>query len=156
MCEGVSKSFWTESIMKYTTINTHWETTQRVMVAKLTKLTHKIEIQLHLVAESCTSCSSCSRQPVRKLLYTPSLSCLCNTMSWWSMDVKAILLDIGTRGRGVPVLCSSWLTTKERDPNTHWIGDWGEPRAYMNTVTKRKLPTPTINEIPQTLLTELS
>jgi len=38
------------------------------MVAKLTKLTHKIAIQLHVVAESHTICSSSSRRPVRKLL----------------------------------------------------------------------------------------
>jgi hypothetical protein len=85
--EGISKSFWTESIMKYmlTTINTHSETMQsthsetmqRVMAAKLTRLTHKIVIQLHLVAESCTICSSCSRQPVWKLLDTPSYIWLC-------------------------------------------------------------------------------
>jgi hypothetical protein len=37
---------------------------QTVMAAKLTKLTHKIEIQLHLVAESCTIYSSHSRRPV--------------------------------------------------------------------------------------------
>jgi hypothetical protein len=44
--------------MKYTltTINTLWEATQRVMAAKLATLTHKIAIQLHLVAESCTIC----------------------------------------------------------------------------------------------------
>jgi hypothetical protein len=42
------------------------------MAAKLTRLTHKIAIQLHLVAESCTICSSRSRGPVRKLLDTPS------------------------------------------------------------------------------------
>jgi len=29
--------------------NTHWEATQRVMVSNLTRLTHKIAIQLHLV-----------------------------------------------------------------------------------------------------------
>jgi hypothetical protein len=75
MYEGVSRSFGTESITKYTltTINTRWEATQRVMAAKLTRLTHKIAIQLHLVAESCTICSSRSRRPVRKLLDT--LSC---------------------------------------------------------------------------------
>jgi hypothetical protein len=72
--EGVSKSAYTESITKYmfTTINTHLEATQRVMVTKLTRLTHKIAIQLHLLAESCTICSSCYRRPVRKLLDTPS------------------------------------------------------------------------------------
>jgi hypothetical protein len=31
------------------------------MVAKLTRLAHKIAIQLHLVAKSCTICSSRSR-----------------------------------------------------------------------------------------------
>jgi hypothetical protein len=43
-----------------------------VMAAKLTGLTRKIAIQLHLVAESCTICSSRSRRPVRKLLDIPS------------------------------------------------------------------------------------
>jgi hypothetical protein len=42
------------------------------MAAKLTRLTHKIAIQLHLVAESYTICSSRSRWAVRKLLDTPS------------------------------------------------------------------------------------
>jgi len=41
------------------------------MAAKLTRLTHKIAIELHLVAESCTIFSSCSRLAVRKLLDTP-------------------------------------------------------------------------------------
>jgi len=42
------------------------------MVTKLTRLTHKIAIQFHLVAETCTIFSSRSRRPVRKLLVTPS------------------------------------------------------------------------------------
>jgi hypothetical protein len=42
------------------------------MAPELTRLTHKIAIQLHLVAESCTIYSSRSRRPVRKLLDTPS------------------------------------------------------------------------------------
>jgi hypothetical protein len=63
-----------ESITKYTLTFgiTRSEATQRVMAAILTRLTHKIAIQLHLVAESCTICSSRSRRPVRKLLDTPS------------------------------------------------------------------------------------
>jgi len=70
MYKGVSKSFRTESIKKHklTTINTHWETTQRAMAAKLTRLTHKIATQVHLVAERCTIC----RRLVRKLLDIPS------------------------------------------------------------------------------------
>jgi len=42
------------------------------MAAKQTRLTHKISIHLHLMAESCTICSSRSRRPVRKLLDTVS------------------------------------------------------------------------------------
>jgi len=50
------------------------------MAVKLTRLTHKTAIQLHLVAESFTICSSRARLPVRKLL---------NTHSWWLRMVFA-------------------------------------------------------------------
>jgi hypothetical protein len=50
-----------------TKINTRWKATQMVMAAKLTRL-----IQLHLLAESCTICSSRSRRTVRKPLDTSS------------------------------------------------------------------------------------
>jgi hypothetical protein len=42
------------------------------MAAKLTRITQKIAIQLHLEAESCTIFSSRSRRPVLKLFDTPS------------------------------------------------------------------------------------
>jgi len=42
------------------------------MAAKLTRLTHNIAKQLHLVSESSTICSFRSRWPVRKILDTPS------------------------------------------------------------------------------------
>jgi len=42
------------------------------MATKLIILTHKMATQMHLVAESCTICSSRTRWPVRKLLDTPS------------------------------------------------------------------------------------
>jgi hypothetical protein len=55
------------------------------MAAKLTRLTHKIAIQLHLVAESCTICSSRPRRPVRKHLDTPSYYTILhyNTLNQW-------------------------------------------------------------------------
>jgi len=69
---GCIKKFpdWVKTKYIFTTRNTCSEATQRVMAAKLTTLTHKIAIQLHLVAESHNICSSCSRWPVRKLLDT--------------------------------------------------------------------------------------
>jgi len=42
------------------------------MAEKLTRLTHKLAIQMYLLAESCTVCSSRSRSPVQKLLDTSS------------------------------------------------------------------------------------
>jgi hypothetical protein len=42
------------------------------MVSKLSRLTHKVELRLHLVAESFTICSSRSRRTVWKLLDTHS------------------------------------------------------------------------------------
>jgi hypothetical protein len=42
------------------------------MATKLTILTYKIAIQLHLVAESCTVCSYRYGRPVRELLGTSS------------------------------------------------------------------------------------
>jgi hypothetical protein len=42
------------------------------MATKLTSLTNKIAIQVHLVGENCTIYSSPSRRPVRKLLDNPS------------------------------------------------------------------------------------
>jgi hypothetical protein len=44
-------------------------------------LTHKIAIQLHLVAESCTICGSRSRRSVRKFLDTLSYNELEQTES---------------------------------------------------------------------------
>jgi hypothetical protein len=52
------------------------------MAAKLTRLTHKIAIQLRLVAKSCTICNSRSRRPVRKLLDTLSSQFLLKIRSW--------------------------------------------------------------------------
>jgi len=42
------------------------------MAEKLTRLTHKIAIQLHPMADTCTICSYRSRRPNPKLLDTPS------------------------------------------------------------------------------------
>jgi len=91
MYEGVSKSSWTELITKYILAFgiAHWEVTQRIMMAKLTRLTHNIVIQLHLVAESCTICNSCSRWLVWKLLDTPLYSST-HYLLWLFYDMKNV------------------------------------------------------------------
>jgi len=64
-------SDWVDNKIYVYNSKTGWEATRRIMAAKFNRLTHKIAIQLHLVAESCTICSSSFRPPVRKLLDTP-------------------------------------------------------------------------------------
>jgi len=62
------QNFRTETITKYTLTFgvTRWEATQSVTAAKLTRLTHKMAIQLLLVAESCIIFCSRFRRPVQK------------------------------------------------------------------------------------------
>jgi len=62
---------WVVTKYMLTTIKTRWEATKSAMEARLVRLTHRIAIQLHLVAESYTICSPRSRRSVRKLLDTP-------------------------------------------------------------------------------------
>jgi hypothetical protein len=41
------------------------------------------------------------------------------------------------------------LPPKERDPRTHWIAGWVGPRAGLDAVVKRKLPSPCQDSNPQ-------
>jgi len=34
------------------------------------------------------------------------------------------------------------LTPREKAPGTHWIGGWVGPRAVLDAVVKRKIPSP--------------
>jgi len=127
--EGVSKSIRTESITRYTlaTISTHWEATQRVMAAKLTRLNHRTAIQLYLVVESCIICSSLSRRPVRKLLDTPlyvssscSWTCGSGLIRIWRSKVNE-KCKIGTKLEKLKlntshcaIFLQNWLVTKFR------------------------------------------
>jgi len=37
---------------------------------------------------------------------------------------------------------SGRFTSRERAPVTHWIGVWVGPRAVLDAVVKRKVPSP--------------
>jgi len=52
------------------------------MAEKLARLTHRVAIQLHLMSESCTICSTCFRRSVCKLLDKPR-TC---TIQWKSLS----------------------------------------------------------------------
>jgi hypothetical protein len=109
------------------TTNTRWEATQRIMAAKLTRLTHKIAMQLHLVAESCTICSSLSRQPARKLLDTLSYMCVCMCvctyyvctyvrMPWWWRTCRSV---DGKRKRVLCMKLPKMANTLNSEQNKH-------------------------------------
>jgi hypothetical protein len=127
----VSKSFRTESITKntLTTINTRWEATQKVMAAKLTRMTHKIAIQLQLVAESCAIYSSRSRRPVRQLLDTPSyfeICCFPDDWVWWSSLGLSLTRLIARENFIIPscfvisCLSKSYLLTEHHAMKAYW------------------------------------
>jgi hypothetical protein len=42
------------------------------------------------------------------------------------------------------------FTPRERAPGTHWIGDWVGPRAVLNAVVKRNIPSPHRKSNPRT------
>jgi len=93
--------------------------TQKIMAAKLTRLTHKIAIQLHIVSEIYTICSSCFRRPVRKLLDTPLYKLL---VSWdglentdmvrsffWASFETGYIVNMFRRNRTSPVNVNTQL-----------------------------------------------
>jgi hypothetical protein len=47
------------------------------------------------------------------------------------------------------------FTTRERDPCSHWIGGWVGPRAVLNAVVKRKIPSPHLESNPRTPIVQL-
>jgi hypothetical protein len=78
------------------------------MAAKLTRLTHKIAIQLHLVAESCTICNSLSWRPVRKLLDNRRIILCSYYSSYFFMLIVYIIVHNMQCSSYVGHLQSSW------------------------------------------------
>jgi hypothetical protein len=46
------------------------------------------------------------------------------------------------------------FTPGERAPSTHWIGGWVGPRAVLDMVVKRKIPSPHWKSNPRTLIVQ--
>jgi hypothetical protein len=46
------------------------------------------------------------------------------------------------------------FTSRERAPGTHWIGGWVGPRAVLDSVVKRKIPSPRRESNPRTPIVE--
>jgi hypothetical protein len=61
---------------------------------------------------------------------------------WESRGVSPRIFDLGTRWRLVVSITPRPYYLRERAPGTHWIGSWVGPRAVLDIVVKRKIPTP--------------
>jgi hypothetical protein len=105
-------------------------------VTKLTRVTHKIATQLHLAAESCTICISHSRQPVRKLLDTPSY---CENTT------------VGRSEKGRLQMCEQWqgmsvVQTRRADKENRNAGD-RVVKYQARTATVRVAVLQTVREM---------
>jgi hypothetical protein len=47
------------------------------------------------------------------------------------------------------------FTPRERAPGTYWIGDWLGPRAVLDAVVKRKIPSTRRESNPRTPIVQL-
>jgi hypothetical protein len=46
------------------------------------------------------------------------------------------------------------FTPRKRAPGTHWIGGWVGPRAVLEAVVKRKIPSPRRESNPRTAIVQ--
>jgi hypothetical protein len=60
------------------------------------------------------------------------------------------IFNFGTRWRCVVSFTPGRFTPRESDPGTHRIGGWVGPRAVLNAVVKRKIPSPHRESNPRT------
>jgi hypothetical protein len=107
------------------------------MAAKLTRLTHKIAIRLHQVAESCAICSSRSRRPVRKLLDTPSYFKF-KSISYCKLGISSHMNAENLRICRKLAANQQQYTLKIHDDCMKWL-------CYETDATLRKAPSWTQN-----------
>jgi hypothetical protein len=55
-----------------------------------------------------------------------------------TQSLNSVLLDRGEWSASL----SGRYTLRERDPDTYWIGGWVGPRAGLDVVVKKKIPSP--------------
>jgi len=60
----------------------------------------------------------------------------------WTGYTATCILNLSARWRRVDSFTSRPLFPRERISCTYWIGAWVGPRACLNAVSKRKIPSP--------------
>jgi hypothetical protein len=62
--------------------------------------------------------------------------------TYWGVEVQLHALTSALDGGEWLASRPGRFTPRERAPGTHWIGGWVGPRAILDTVVKRKIPSP--------------
>jgi hypothetical protein len=83
-------------------------------------------------------------------MYCKKQSCPCAFFNWsprhesvmgeWRYSPR--ILDFDTRLRWVVSFMTRPLHPQGRTPRTHWLGGWVGPRAGLDAVMKREIPSP--------------
>jgi hypothetical protein len=61
---------------------------------------------------------------------------------WGNGSIAPRILDLGTRLGEWSASRPGRFTPRERAAGKHWMGGWVGPRAGLNAVVKRKIPSP--------------
>jgi hypothetical protein len=69
---------------------------------------------------------------------------------WGSGGIVNSFFDLALDGGEWSASRPGRFTPRERVPITHWIGGWVGPRAIMDAVVKRKIPSPRLESNPRT------
>jgi hypothetical protein len=66
--------------------------------------------------------------------------------AYWGSGVQLpASLTLALDGCEWSASCLVHFTPSEKAPGTYWIGGWVVPRAVLDAVVKRKIPSPTRN-----------
>jgi hypothetical protein len=70
---------------------------------------------------------------------------------YWGVEVELhSFFDLGTKGGEWSASRTGRFTPREGAPGTHWTGGWMGPRAVLDAVVKRKIPSSRRESNPRT------
>jgi hypothetical protein len=106
------------------------------------------------------TCCACSSHPVQMQKVKVKMSLCFNwaprhegVLAEWRYSSTHSLTSALDRGEW-SASCPDCFTPRERAPGTHWIGGWVGPRAVLDTVVKRKIPSPHQELNPRTTIVQ--
>jgi hypothetical protein len=76
--------------------------------------------------------------------------------AYWGAEVHLHAFALTIDGGEWLASRSGCFTPRERAPGTHWIGGWVGYRAGLDTVVKRKIPSPRRESNPRTSIFQLA